>query len=511
MKKTALILIFVALISKIIGFSRDLFLSYFYGLSEITDAYFISNTIPSVLFSVIGLGLLTSFIPIYQKIKIEKGNKEANNFTNNILTMVFIISSVILVFSYIYVENLVNLIAPGFTDEVLEKGIIFTKINLFSIIFTGPTFIIIAYLNANNKFIGPSLRSIPLNLTIILFIYLSFLFSNSYFLPTGVLIAIIIQFLLLIYYMKKIKFSYSFTLDLKDKNIHSMFLMSFPIIISVSINQVNIIVDKSIASNLLLGGVSSLTYASSIYLVVDGVIITTLLSIVYPKLNNSFINNNNIYFVQLIRNSQRYFILMLYPITILLIFFSKDIVSILYGRGSFDESAIILTSNNLAFYAIGIFGFALRDLYSKSFYAMGNTKIPMINSSIALTLNIILNIILSSIFGIGGLALATSISGIIAAGLLGYSLHNKIKIFVFEKALLKSVFSIIFANICFLLTIYISDTYFFGSLIKVVSISISTILSFLIYIMILFTLNILDFSRTFQKLSEFYSRYYNKT
>ena len=85
--------------------------------------------------------------------------------------------------------------------------------------------------------------------------------------------------------------------------------------------------------------------------------------------------------------------------------FAEPIVSLLFGRGAFDEKAIYLTSYALFFYAVGMIGFGLREVLSRGFYSLQDTKTPMINAFIAMVMNIILNIILSRFLGIGGLAL----------------------------------------------------------------------------------------------------------
>ena len=106
--------------------------------------------------------------------------------------------------------------------------------------------------------------------------------------------------------------------------------------------------------------------------------------------------------------------------------FSKEIVSLLFGKGAFPQEAISMTGNALFYYSVGMIAFGLRDILSRGFYALQDTKTPMINATVAVVLNIVLNIILSKYLGIGGLALATSISAIVGKGLLFITLRRKI-------------------------------------------------------------------------------------
>lgn len=107
-------------------------------------------------------------------------------------------------------------------------------------------------------------------------------------------------------------------------------------------------------------------------------------------------------------------------------FFARPIVVFLYGRGAFANEGIQLTSQALFYAAIGMIGYGLKVILSRVFYALQDTKTPMVNSTIAVGLNIVLNFILAHFMGIGGLALATSLSAIVATILLIFSLRKKI-------------------------------------------------------------------------------------
>ncbi len=128
--------------------------------------------------------------------------------------------------------------------------------------------------------------------------------------------------------------------------------------------------------------------------------------------------------------------------------FAGPAVKLLFGRGAFGIQAISMTTTALFYYSIGMLGFALRDILSMAFYSIQDTKTPMINSTIAIFLNIILNLILSKHMGIGGLALATSISTIFCTILLSISFKKKIGHFYMEsiKASTTKFFSCITSN-----------------------------------------------------------------
>ena len=115
MKKTALIVMIVTILSKILGFGREMVLSYVYGASAISDAYLISQTIPAVIFSFVSVGIATGYIPLYSRILSEHGKIEANRYTNNLINALLLLASAIVFIVLLFTQPIVKTFASGFT------------------------------------------------------------------------------------------------------------------------------------------------------------------------------------------------------------------------------------------------------------------------------------------------------------------------------------------------------------------------------------------------------------
>lgn len=226
-----------------------------------------------------------------------------------------------------------------------------------------------------------------------------------------------------------------------------LLLVIFPVIVGVSINDINTLVDKTMASNIAVGAISSLSYSYSLTMFIEGVFIQTITTIYYPKITKLILDVENNKFRNLIDEALISIMYFLLPITGYCCISSKNIVEILFGRGNFDIEAIKLTSYAFLGYCIGFIAVGFRELFSRIFYASKNTKIPTINAAIGGVLNVLLNIGFSKYFGIFGLALATSISALITVILLYYSLYKR-KIYALSRViviqLLKMCFSTAF-------------------------------------------------------------------
>jgi len=169
--------------------------------------------------------------------------------------------------------------------------------------------------------------------------------------------------------------------------------------------------------------------------------------------------------------------------------FAEPVVKLLFGRGAFDVAAISMTSNALFFYSIGMVGVGLREILSRAFYSLQDTKTPMINTAIAMTINIILNMVLSKFLGIGGLALATSISAIFCTGLLFVSLRKKIGSFGMKNTTI-SFIKILVSSLIMGIVAYLAYNFLLSYFGSNLSLTISICIGAFVYFMIVYFMKI---------------------
>jgi len=425
MKKTVVWLMLITIVSKVIGFSRDLVLAYFYGTSNISDAYLISLTIPIVLFSFIGAGITASYIPIYSAIEKEQGESVAFDYTSNLINLILVLCVILFGLSYVFAKPLVMIFASGFNEETLNLAIQFTRISMLSVFFSGMVFVFQSLLQVKNKFYIPALVGLPLNGVFLLSIVLS-QNDNLIILAIGSVIAILAQFIFLYPFIHQSGFRYKRILKINDEHIKTMIKVALPVIIGVSVNEINILVDRTLASQIAIGGISSLTYANRLNGFIVNIFVITIATVLFPTIAKMAVVNNMDGLKRAVMRSMNAISIILIPATIGFMVFARPIIELLYGRGEFSESAIVMTSSALFFYSIGMLGYSYREILAKAFYSMQDTATPMKNATIGVVVNIILNFILSSMMGISGLALATSISSTLTFILLMLSLRQKV-------------------------------------------------------------------------------------
>lgn len=448
LKRTTFLMMALSIIIKFIGFLRSSVLAYYYGSGYISDAYNIAYDIPIILFAFLGNAIVTAYIPMYTQIEKDDGEKSALKYSNTIITLYSIISIVISIGTTIFAEPFIRILAAGFDDRTMSLAVQFTRASSWCLVFVTIERLFVCYLNIKNNYLVPTMVSLPMNILLIVSIIISSKLGYE-FLGIGILVASSSQFFFLLPSLKKEKYRFYPCLNIKDKNVIQTVKIVLPVLIGVSVNQINKIIDKSIASTIKVGGISNLNYAAVINIAIQDIVIFSIITVVFVKISQ-FVSENRIDELRKMINKALSSVLCLItPISVFVIVFSKQVISILFMRGSFDKAAMNETASALIFYSLGMIFVSVRDVLVKVFYSFKDSKTPIKNSVYAITINIILNIVLAKFMGISGLALATSISAISSAFLMSWSLNKKIGdigqkniLRVFLKILVVSIISV---------------------------------------------------------------------
>lgn len=424
----AIEIMFITLLSKTLGFIRELIFSYYYGTSRVADAYIFSLTIATIVFGFIGAGVITSFIPVYTTAKEKHGVDRANQFTSNLLSVFILLCIAIIIITFPNTNIIVRILAGGFDSETAALSGYLCKYSIFTILATGIVSVFSGLLQINKKFLLPAAVGIPLNIILMISIILSKEYGYM-LLGVGNLLAVYVQIVFLLPAISKIKYKFKFAPKIKDEYVKLIISLALPIIVSASVNQVNVLIDKSLASH-IIGGVSILNYAHTIISIVTDVVIASFITAIYPKVTKAFVLKSDFEIKSIFSETFSSLMFVLIPTTFFVFFESNDIINFFFNRGAFANESVQMCASVLKYYAIGIPFVGIRQLLIRFFYANKDTKTPVINASIAVAVNIILNYPLMNLIGLGGLALSTSIAAIVADVLLWISMNKSVKLVI---------------------------------------------------------------------------------
>jgi putative peptidoglycan lipid II flippase len=411
MFKSGILVMFITMISRLLGLVRATIIAYYFGASKTTDAYFSAFKISNFFRQLLGEGALgNSFIPIYNE-KIESlGEEKGKELVYSILNLLFVFSTVITLLMIIFSREIIGFVSAGFEPDTKSLASVLLKIMAAYFIFISLSGMICAILNNFKQFAVPASTSIFFNLAIII----SSLFFSKKFgikaLAFGVLIGGLFQFLVVLpSFFKTIK-GYSFKINLKDPYLIKIFILICPMLVGIVARQVNALVDQVFASFLEEGGVSALENATRLYLLPVGVFGVSLSNVIFPTLSKSVAKNDLISAETSIVKGINILIFLVVPSIFVLTFYASNVIRLTLSYGKFDEKAVFVTTGALIFYSIGLYFYTAIHLMTKAFYSMKDSKNPVIFSVTSIIINIILNFLLMSPMKYQGLALATSIA-----------------------------------------------------------------------------------------------------
>ena len=417
---------FFTIISRLLGYFRDILIAVFLGTGPIADAFFVAFRIPNTFRRLFSEGTFNAaFVPSYAS-ELSQGKDRSEAFATNVFNLLFIILLLIVLIVEMFMPIFVFLIAPGFDGDnsKMELAVNLTRITFPFLLLISLASFFSAILNSHNRFAIASAAPIILNIMLISVLFYGKLLNDQlvYYLSYAVTLSGAVQLIFLYIFVKKFYLP-KLTFKIKiDERVKSFFKKLLPSIFSSGVTQINILVGTIIAS-FQTSAVSYLYYADRVYqinLAIAGIAIGT---VVLPQLSK-YIQDNQEDKILLIQNKALELSLFLsIPATIGLFIASEQIISALFGYGSFDQSAVKNCAKALLYFSLGLPAFSLIKVFSSFFFARHNTKIPFYISLISVLLNILISIFYFKNLGFIIIPIATSIS----------SWFNVILLFIFLK------------------------------------------------------------------------------
>ena len=481
---------FFTLLSRILGYLRDLLIAIYLGSGPLADAFFVAFRIPNTFRRLFSEGTFNAaFVPSYSA-EITKGKNQSKKFANEVFNLLIIGLFFLIIIIEIFMPWFILLIAPGFKEnsDKLELTIYLTRITFPFLFFISLASFFAAVLNSHNKFALAAAAPIVLNIVLILTLLLTKYLGDNLveYLAYAVTISGFIQFAILMKFVKNfIPISFAFKLKV-EKKVKFFFSKLLPSIFSSGVTQINILVGTIIAS-FQASAVSYLYYADRIYqinLAIAGIAIGTVL---LPNLSK-YVKENKKKKIDLIQNKSLELSLFLsLPATFALLIASEEITSSLFGYGSFDIQSVKNSANALFYFALGLPAFAFIKVFSSFIFARQNTKVPFYFSVISVIINIIISLYFFNQIGFIIIPIATSVSSWINSILLLIYLTNK-NFFTFRIEIifsfLKIIFTSIIASLFFYYLLNLSQKYLmYDSSFKLI-----TILSLVIFTLIVYFL-----------------------
>jgi putative peptidoglycan lipid II flippase len=440
---------FYTIISRLLGYLRDILIAIFLGTSFIADAFFVAFRIPNTFRRLFAEGAFNAaFVPSYTS-ELAKSKSKSNIFANQIFNLLLVGLLFLVLIIEIFMPAFISLIAPGFVEssEKIELAIDLTRITFPFLMFVSLSSFFAAILNSHNKFAAASAAPIILNLVLILILsYGKYLDDQIiYYLSYGVSVAGFLQLIFLYKFVHKfylVKINFRFKINSKVK---IFFKKLVPSIFSSGVTQINILVGTIIAS-FQASAVSYLYYADRIYqinLAIAGIAIGV---VVLPQLSRHIYLKKKNKILQIQNKALELSMFLSLPASVALFIGSDEIISALFGYGSFNEEAVYNSAKALYYFSLGLPAFALIKVFSTFFFANNDTKTPFYISLVSVVLNIFISLYYFNSIGFLIIPIATTISSWINSIVL-FIFLRKNDLFEFNNVFLVRFLKIVFASI----------------------------------------------------------------
>ena len=449
--RSATIISLATLASRILGFIRDVIIARLFGVYIYAQAFVIAFRIPNLFRDIVGEGASNAaIVPVLSEYNLKHSKEEFWELANILLNLLAVILSAITILGIIFSPLIVRLIAPGFIGNAdkLQATINLNRIIFPYILLIGLAAYAMAVLNSLKNFTVSAFAPCLLNISIIICALLWG--EGTVGLATGVLLGGILQLAVQVPLLYKKGLRPKFILCFKHPGVVQIQKLMLPRLASSSIYQLNNFVDTIFGSLVAIvgdGGVAVLYFAYRLVQFPIGIFSNAIAQAILPTFSTQVLEDNHENLKNTLSWGLRIVFFVMLPTTALFMVLADPLVFGLFGGGKFDLNSGRLTSNALFFYSLGLTAYGGTKILQSCFFALKDTITPTKIAGLALLMNIILNALLMFSLKIGGLALATSISGIVSFLFLFFILSRRLGGFG-EHRILKSFWRILAAALC---------------------------------------------------------------
>lgn len=433
--------------SRLTGLARDIVIGYRFGTTRDYDAYLAAIRVPDLVFQIVAGGAVASaFIPVLASYVAKDQEDEAWRMVSTLFNLGLLVLTPIVVLLAVFAHPVMGLLAPGFEAESQALAADLARVLLVMPLFFALGALATSVLNSHHRFFWPALAPSCYNLGIL---------SGAWFLgpamgvkgmAVGASAGALLYLLIQVPGLYSVGMVYRPILDLRLPGVREVGRLMLPRTIGLGIQQVNFLVTLVLASS-LPGMYSALNYAWLLTMLPLGVFAIAISTAVFPTMAEHMATERLVEMKRVLSSSLRLILYLTVPASIGLIVLRYPVVRLLFERGQFTAASTEATAFALQFYAAGLFAHALTEIVARAFYAMHDTRTPVIVAAAALVVNLVASwLLVQTPLGHGGLALGLSVSATFEALVLLWIMRERLG-GLDERDLALSVVRIVVASV----------------------------------------------------------------
>ena len=411
------------MLGKILGLLREMKIAEALGASASSDAYNVAYLLVITIFGLFSSAYSNSLMPIAAE-QYTQDKKRMNKTVNEIVTISVILMLIVIGLVYLFPRFFVKLMAAGMDDDTIILAGELIKISAWALIFL---VLISAYeivMRLYDRNIYPTIMDLLFPVPVLIALFCGV--TSPYILIACVVLGYAIKSVALVGGLKIVGFVPKLDFYWNNPKIKSFFLLMPPMLLSSGLLQINTLVDNQVASGFGTGSVTALSLASKVNGLAYTVFSTSLMQIIYSTMTKAYMRGDKKEFKDIVEKQTKMILMFIVPCFIILFNFSTEIISILFVRGNYTQDNAVIAGEILKGYALGLPVYVLRDICMYVYYAAKNSKFPSFVTGTSVFINVGLNLLLSYIMGIKGVAYATSLAAIFSLAILALFMKQKV-------------------------------------------------------------------------------------
>ena len=435
--KAAWLIAVVTVVSKLVGFFRDIIVANYYGATTVSDAYFYAYQFPALAITLLGgiggpfhsatVAIFTKIIPNLK----EKPPEVAKNLFNTFLTTSFVFFTILTVILFFFSNQIMGLIISDGSAELVNLAALHLRIMCPSMIIGGLIGIYYGILITYKEFMLPSLSPIVVSVVIIGALLFTGGDKSGVVLATATVVGALCQLLLQMPKVRMIGYKIKPNFDIiNNPNYKSILELLFPAVLSSTIGQVHIYIDMFFSSCLEEGAWTAIGFANRVFQFPVGILVTAFLVPLFPLFSRLAGEKDYDGIRTYFNKGVGVLFFASIPIIIGILVLGYDGVKIVFERGAFNDNATFMVTQALWFLSFSILPYVFRDSITRVYYSFNDSATPFYVAFSSIVLKVLFNYILVKklMLGIGGITLSTSLVTLFNATVLGILISKKIKL-----------------------------------------------------------------------------------
>lgn len=410
--------------AKVLGLLREVLFGRMFGTTAVADAFQTIFGVPQLLFTAIGNALSAINIPYLTGLMKGEHSKERKEYVDNFMAQITLIFGVLSILGVVLSPLIVRI--WGFEGQARDVVLILCMIMMPCLLFVNLAYFCAGILQTHRYFLLSSLIAIPFNVLIILAII--FRGDNIIFIGAITTAGWFLQFFIQYPQLRRLGYRLWGKISFKSPESRNLYRNLVPVILGYAVLQISLLVDRGFGTFLPEGTASALGYGSNLFLTTSGIFIMAMSIVIFPRLAKYCQQKDFTKIIELLGTIWQTMLFVLLPYMLIIIFFHRDIISIIFerGGGEFNYESTTLTATAFLFYSFAAVGYACQEIFNRVFYAFKRYRVPAIASVVCIVLNVLLTFMVYRTYGIAGISITTAFCMLLYAGILLFFLRKKL-------------------------------------------------------------------------------------